>query len=197
MPNETKNKSYGRTRRTNTTDEIDQRVDGQIREGGEVTINLETRRRFLAASTLGLAAVILDSTAVHADEPTVETFALDPVGGDGKCSPNCASCSACVAHAANKLFATKDAADSGRAHKGCNCAITTGQALTEGSYKQLFAAQASADRRYSDVSAVLGGNVQQHSVPMFVGTGPALAIGSGAAATLWIVRRRLQLMSPR
>jgi hypothetical protein len=162
-----------------------------------MTIDAMTRRGLVCAGAIGVASLAMGSTSANADEPTVETFALDPLGGDGKCAPNCASCSACVAHAANKLFPTKEAADAGRAHKGCNCAIVTGQALTEGTYKQLFAARQTADRRYSDVAATLGGNVQQHSVPMFVGAGPAVVLGSGVAATLWVVRRRVQLMSPR
>ena len=162
-----------------------------------MTIEGMTRRGMVTAGAVGLASLAISSTPVKADEPTVDTFALDPAGGDGKCAPNCASCSACVSHAANKLFSTKEAADSGRAHKGCNCAIVVGQALTEGNYKQLFAARASVDRRHTDTASVLGGNVEQHSVPMFVGAGPALVLGSGVAATLWIVRRRLLLSGPR
>lgn len=175
----------------------ERRSFGEITKGGDVTLNLTTRRHFAAAGALGLVALALDPGSAGAAEPTVETFALDPLGGDDKCAPNCASCAACVSHAANKLFPTKEAADAGRAHKGCNCAIVTGQALTEGTYKQLFATRQTADRRHSDVAATLGGNVQQHSVPMFVGAGPAVVLGSGVAATLWVVRRRLQLMSPQ
>jgi hypothetical protein len=124
-------------------------------------------------------------------------FALDFTGGDVRCTPRCASCSACVSHAANKLFSTKEAADSGRAHKGCNCAIVSGQALTQGNHKELFATLESVDRRSTATAGVLASNVEQHSVPMFVGTAPALVLGSGAAATLWIVRRRLQLNDSR
>ncbi len=158
-----------------------------------MTIEGMTRRGLVAAGAIGMASLAISSTPVNADEPTVDTFALDPAEGGGKCSPNCVSCRACVVHAANKLFSTKEAADSGRAHTGCNCAIVSGQALTEGNYKQLFAAGDSADRRHSDTASVLGGNVEQHSVPMLVGTGPALVLGSGAAATLWLVRRRQRL----
>jgi hypothetical protein len=168
-----------------------------ILKGGDMTSQLTTRRRFAAVGASGLAALAWGPSTAGAAAPGIETFALDPFGGDGKCAPSCAACSACVAHAANKLFATKEAADSARAHKGCNCAIVAGQTLTEGTYKQLFAAAPTADRRRSDVTTILGGTVQQHSVPMLVGAGPAVVVGSGVAATLWVVRRRMQLMSPQ
>lgn len=54
-------------------------------------------------------------------------YGLDP-NRDPSCSPedrrrHRCSCNACKAHARNRLFPTREAADRNRAHTGCNCGI--------------------------------------------------------------------------
>lgn len=49
-----------------------------------------------------------------------------------------APCAACRAHAAHRHFATAEAADAGRAHPGCDCAIRE-QPVESGRLEQWFA----------------------------------------------------------
>ena len=149
-----------------------------------------TRRGLLATGVAGAASLALAAGPVAADEPTMGTIALDPTGGSGKCRSNCAACSACIAHAANKLFSTKQAAESFRAHKGCRCTLVEGQSLSEAVYKQLFANGDVADRRHTDTIKLLGAQVEQHSVPMVAGVVPAAVLAVGAAGILWEMHRR-------
>lgn len=65
--------------------------------------------------------------------------------------------------------------------------------MSEAAHAVLFASAETAPRRHTDTTKVLGAQMQQHSVPMLVGTGPTLVLVSGAAATLWYVGRRQQL----
>ena len=46
-------------------------------------------------------------------------------------------CKACKAHGANRFYRTKRAANKGRAHPGCNCAIVT-QTIDRALAKQYF-----------------------------------------------------------
>jgi hypothetical protein len=47
------------------------------------------------------------------------------------------TCKACKAHAANRFYRTRKAADKDRAHAGCNCAIVT-QTIARPLAKQYF-----------------------------------------------------------
>jgi hypothetical protein len=72
---------------------------------------------------------------------------------DGGCA-----CHACEQHAANKLFASRDAVV--RAHTGCNCQIDT-LALPRGKWEALFqppdlSATTAVDRRDPRVQGILG-----------------------------------------
>jgi hypothetical protein len=92
-----------------------------------------SRRRFLAGSVPALA-VLLYGAPAWADSNRKAYYVLDP---DWKSSrrcdvperhkpDDCHACSACHAHAANKLFATRAAAEHGRAHPGCKCKVVRG-----------------------------------------------------------------------
>ena len=154
--------------------------------------NTELTRRALfgvAAASVGSLMIVADPAA--AGTP-VATFALDPTTG-GKCAPNCTSCSACIDHAANKLFKSSAAADAGRAHPGCNCAIIAGQSLSAGVLAKIFAAADAADRRTPAIAALLSAEVEQHSVPMVSGLVPVTVLGAGACGILWIAHRRRDL----
>lgn len=91
-----------------------------------------TRSRFVAAAAAGIAGVAAPQAL--AAPPGTTVYFLDPCGGPsegGRCS-----CRACESHAANKIFLTAAAADSGRAHPHCNCAIVSKQ-VTHGLWKVL------------------------------------------------------------
>lgn len=60
-------------------------------------------------------------------------------------------CNACVNHAKNKVFATSEAAEAGRAHKNCNCQLRAVQINPDG-YKKLFQGTASVDLRNDAIS---------------------------------------------
>jgi hypothetical protein len=105
-----------------------------------------------AAGTLGGYAV--QATAAE----TKQLWALDPLGGDDAATCGCSACSACVAHGANKLFASAVGADGGRAHPHCNCAVVPFGRVDPGIYDSLFSDGAwrdSVDRRHPWVQAVL------------------------------------------
>lgn len=98
-----------------------------------------TRKRFLGrtGSLLALAAFPAacgDKKIVYGT--TTATTTATTTGGatltvyrlttdDGKCTGTRCSCGACARHAANKLFASRDAADQKRAHPHCNCGIVS------------------------------------------------------------------------
>jgi hypothetical protein len=76
-----------------------------------------------------------------------------------KVGPHC-SCKACHHHAANRLFATRVAADRGRAHRGCKCAIVRSRALRPAQWVALFGHQrklrhSTADRRWASTKRAL------------------------------------------
>ncbi len=67
---------------------------------------------------------------------------------------------ACARHAANKLFASPEAADQHRAHPGCNCQVVKGGDLPESTWVELFGSPASVarvavDRRWGWVAQTL------------------------------------------
>lgn len=57
---------------------------------------------------------------------------------------------ACTRHAANKLFASPEAADRNRAHPGCNCQVVKGGELPESTWVQLFGNPKAIDREAVD-----------------------------------------------
>jgi len=128
-----------------------------------------------------------------ADE--IDTYVLDPVGsGSQKCRVNCAACGTCRTHAANKLFSTEKAADAGRAHPFCRCAVILGQPLSSAIHHSLFATTDSVDRRWASTASVLSAEVEQHSVPMVSGFAPVAALVGGAAGVVWLAARRRELL---
>lgn len=76
-----------------------------------------------------------------------------------KTGPQC-SCKACHHHAANRLFATRAAADHGRAHPGCRCTIVRSRAVTAAQWRALFGHQhklrhSHVDRRWASTERAL------------------------------------------
>jgi hypothetical protein len=67
---------------------------------------------------------------------------------------------ACTNHAANKLFASPEAADLNRAHPGCKCQVVKGGELPEQVWTQLFGnpkaiERVAVDRRWAWVGQTL------------------------------------------
>lgn len=93
-----------------------------------------SRRRFLAGSVPVLAIILPRATPAWARPQHKAYYVLDPDWGSGRrCDVpehrkpgGCHGCAACHAHAANKLFATRGAAERGRAHAGCKCKVVRG-----------------------------------------------------------------------
>lgn len=56
-------------------------------------------------------------------------------------------CNACKGHAANRFYASRDAADGDRAHTGCNCRIVP-HSLHRGTWSCMFARGDVYDRRW-------------------------------------------------
>jgi hypothetical protein len=76
-----------------------------------------------------------------------------------KTGPHC-SCKACHHHAANRLFATRAAADHGRAHPGCRCTIARSRAVNAVQWRALFGHQrklrhSHVDRRWASTKRAL------------------------------------------
>ena len=123
---------------------------------------------------------------------TVETFALDPVGGGSSCRGGtgrgtCGACTACKKHAENKIFRNKEAADKFRAHKGCRCEIVAGQVLDTNVADAVFAKGDVADKRDPET----GGLVKPGSgvtVPVMAATLPVIAVAGGALG-YYLMRR--------
>jgi hypothetical protein len=176
-------------------------------------------RAAIAAAAAGVGVALTTSTAGAADKPspakakkgevpsapvedtvpaaptggdTVETFALDPVGGGSSCrggtgNGTCAACAACKKHAENKIFRTKDAADKYRAHRGCRCQITAGQVVDTDVAAAVFAKGDVADKRDPETGGLLtpGHGV---TVPVMAATLPVIAVGGGALG-YYLMRR--------
>jgi hypothetical protein len=125
-------------------------------------LNDTTRRGFLARSLAGAAALVagLPLRGTFAARKRLKVYVLDPLGG--KNCGSCSSCNACKAHGANKLFASKEAADAHRAHPYCNCAIREAGFLPTIVWFSLFgltrgddATSGVVDRRHAHVAALL------------------------------------------
>lgn len=109
------------------------------------------RRRFLGyggAAVAGAAALQAGVLALSSDDDgedgRVPAFFLDPRGGvaDALClgderSGSCISCNACQRHAVNRLYATQEVAESGRAHEHCNCSVRS-FSVSRDEYVSLF-----------------------------------------------------------
>lgn len=105
-----------------------------------------------AAGTLGGLAV-----GAGAAE-SAQVWGLDPHWGGDPAACGCSGCASCVAHGANKLFASASAADAGRAHPHCKCLVVPVAQFDRAVYNALFAdggGRDSVDRRYQWVQAVL------------------------------------------
>jgi hypothetical protein len=161
-----------------------------------------SRRAFLGRATVATAAAgmglaLVASPAAAAD--TVDTYALDPVGGGSSCrggtgKGTCAACGACRQHAANKVFRTKEASDTARAHKGCRCEIVAGPVLETSVADAVFAKGDVADKRDGETGGLIdgGGGV---TVPVMAATLPVIAIGGGALA-YFLMRRHDRKVAP-
>ncbi len=113
-----------------------------------------TRKAFLARAGSLIAVVALPvacggkktaaSTALSTGESSpIPVYLLST--SDPKCTGPACACGACQKHAANKLFATPEAADSGRAHVHCNCSVVEGT-LSPDRWRALFGDRARPDR---------------------------------------------------
>jgi hypothetical protein len=113
---------------------------------------------FLGAGLVAAAGTFGGLAAAAAAAETKQVWALDPLAGATAATCGCSACAACVAHAANKVFATAVAADAGRAHLHCNCAVALFGRVDRSTYDALFSdggARSSVDRRHQWVRAVL------------------------------------------
>jgi len=125
------------------------------------------RRNFLkrgAALAGGLALTFGSSIATLADE-TEQTG--QPTGAGARTRTVFALATtrddqdkACTRHAANKLFASPEAADRNRAHPGCNCQVVKGGEVPEAAWLGLFGspqapAREAVDRRWAWVGQTL------------------------------------------
>jgi hypothetical protein len=85
------------------------------------------RRQFLIASGSaagGLGIALRSKPAGAAKERTLTLYRLATTYPDsGLPCGGCHACKACQGHAANKLFSSEAAAEAGRAHANCDCAI--------------------------------------------------------------------------
>ena len=77
------------------------------------------RRAFLRLVALGLVVAALPGSAVAAERRKRKTTKLVYRLSTHRRR----TCKACKAHAANRFYRSKKAADKDRAHAGCNCAI--------------------------------------------------------------------------
>ena len=108
---------------------------------------LYSRRSVVARGSAALAAIAGLSSLVApgwAKKPKIKTrnvWRLDPLYGPCKKHPKgrgCSACNACVNHAKNKRFATRQAANTHRAHKHCNCKVVKGGKISRSAYSDLF-----------------------------------------------------------
>jgi anaerobic selenocysteine-containing dehydrogenase len=125
-------------------------------------LHASTRRGFLARTLAGAAALAagLPLRDTFAARKPLKVYMLDP--RSGKTCGSCSSCRACRLHGANKLFASKEAADTHRAHPNCNCAIRVAGVLPTTVWIPLFgltgrdeAVNGVVDRRHVHVGNLL------------------------------------------
>jgi hypothetical protein len=161
----------------------------------QTTTRHELTRRAVIAGTAASAGGLLLTSPVSA-QSLVPTYALDPTIGGTCVAPGCSVCNACIAHGANKLFATLADAEAGRAHPGCQCTAVTGISVTQSVFDQLFTAGPSADRRWATVGALLAATPGTVVAPAIRGLVPVAATIGGVAAIGWIAARRRTLSTP-
>ncbi len=147
-----------------------------------------SRRTVIGAGGAALIGLAWAGAADAAD--TVPTFSLDPTVGGTCLSPGCSVCNACLAHAANKLFASEAAALAGRAHPGCRCAVVPGMAVAQTVFDQLFAAGAVADRRTPAIGALLASAPATVEAPGISGLVPTAVTVGGLMTIAWIAVSR-------
>jgi hypothetical protein len=115
---------------------------------------LISRRVALVRGVATLAGVHL-----HVHKATAPRVATPGVSYRLKAGPHC-SCKACHHHAANRLFATRAAADTGRAHPGCRCTIVRSAAVDAVQWNALFGtarhlSRRAVDRRWASTTRAL------------------------------------------
>ena len=147
-----------------------------------------SRRTVIGAGGAALLGLTWATAADAAD--TVQTFSLDPTVGGTCVSPGCSVCNACLAHAANKLFATEAAALAGRAHPGCRCAVVPGMAVAQTVFDQLFTAGSVADRRTPAIGALLASAPATVEAPGLSGLVPTAVTVGGLLTIAWIAASR-------
>jgi hypothetical protein len=135
-------------------------------------IRHSSRRTFLLGSlaTAASALVVTSSSVAHASTTcgdTTTVWTLNPQWGypAGQHGRTACQCSACVSHAANKLFASQnDALDMAqRAHPGCLC-VPESHEVAADTYDALFASTSVVDRRWSAVAQILSADTSCASV---------------------------------
>jgi hypothetical protein len=84
-------------------------------------------------------------------------WGLDPNWGGNPATCGCSACASCLAHGANKLFASAASANALRAHPYCKCLVVPLVRLDADVYRSLFVnggGRESVDRRYQWVQAI-------------------------------------------
>ncbi len=108
-------------------------------------------RRTALGAFGALAALTLGFPRLADASSRLPVWRLDPVHrqGPGAYAARCTGCRACRRHARNKVFATREAAISGRAHANCHCVVvrTSLRATTHG---RLFGPVDARDRDVVD-----------------------------------------------
>jgi hypothetical protein len=114
------------------------------------------RRRFLArasASITALAATFSGWT-VSAKQPDQTIYRLNPfwesTESDGHRCGGRRACAACVGLGARRLFVSLDAANTYRAHPGCDCHPVAGETAPYGTLVALFGSPQSTQRQFVD-----------------------------------------------
>jgi hypothetical protein len=158
-----------------------------------------SRRNFLrlgASATAATAALaVLGPRVAFADTGTAPTFKLDPTGGGSSCrggkgNGGCASCNACKHHAGNKVFKSKGAAGTLRAHKGCRCTVVAGPDVPQAVFDQAFLNGDVVDRRDPKIAQLLDTTTASGvEVPVLAATAPALLVAGGAVG-YWFWKRK-------
>lgn len=117
---------------------------------------LLTRRGLLASGAAAAGALAVPAVA-RAKPRTQAIFKLTPNGG---------TCKACAKHDAASLFPTAKAADSNRAHIGCNCAVIPGT-IEYGTFVALFGAPGKLRSYRADLRSTRTREVVKNHAPVF------------------------------
>ena len=124
----------------------------------EATGTTPRRRFLLMLGGLGAAAGLRVGTRTEAFAATPDTnpnlvWRLDSHWGyaAGPRKKTACKCNACVQHATNKVFATREAAEASRAHTNCVCQVRAVQINPDG-YEKLFQGNTAVDLRNTSIS---------------------------------------------